>query len=149
MPHIYCSYLSNPYPHRNIAVIIQAFYSNMQPYATPCFKDLRKKPVQIQLHFLTTQNRNTIRKIQHNKNENWQFYHYFSYRPRKHCQRGRFCVARSESLEPKSLAKSRTTAKRSSPSLLWKSKNEKETAIHYLWYLNNSLWLPLPSVFIM
>lgn len=48
MPRIYCSYLSNPYPRRNIAVIIQAFYSNMQPYATLCFKDLRKKPVQIQ-----------------------------------------------------------------------------------------------------
>lgn len=51
---------------------------------------------------------------------------YLSYRPRKHCQRGRFCVAKSESLEPNNLAKSRTTANRSSPSLLYEEKRHNE-----------------------
>ena len=53
---------------------------------------------------------------------------YLSYRPRKHCQRGRFCVAKSESLEPNNLARSRTTANRSSPSLLYKEKDTMKGA---------------------
>lgn len=47
-----------------------------------------------------------------------------SYRPRKHCQRGRFCVAKSESLEPNNFARSRTTARRSSPSLLYREREK-------------------------
>lgn len=56
---------------------------------------------------------------------------YFSYRPRKHCQRGRFCVAKSESLEPNNLARSRTTANRSSPSLLYEEKDTMKGAAFY------------------
>lgn len=56
---------------------------------------------------------------------------YLSYRPRKHCQRGRFCVAKSESLEPNNLARSRTTANRSSPSLLYKEKRHNEGSLHF------------------
>lgn len=43
-----------------------------------------------------------------------------THRPRKHCHSGLFCEASSESLAPNNFASNRTTARRSSPSLLCK-----------------------------
>lgn len=42
-----------------------------------------------------------------------------THRPKKHCHSGRFCDASSESLAPNNFASNRTTARRSSPSLLY------------------------------
>lgn len=48
-----------------------------------------------------------------------------THRPKKHCHRGLLCEASSESLAPNNLASKRTTAKRSSPSLLCKQQKHE------------------------
>lgn len=55
-----------------------------------------------------------------------------THRPKKHCHSGLFCEASSESLAPNNLASKRTTARRSSPSLLWR----KKTNTHLIMLIN-------------
>lgn len=71
-------------------------------------------------------NQSLLTELDQLKKNQFAFVHsaHVTHRPKKHCHSGLFCEASSESLAPNNLASSRTTARRSSPSLLCTHKNK-------------------------
>lgn len=61
--------------------------------------------------------------LKHHSVHAYSALHTSTNRPKKHCHNGLFCEANSESLAPNNLASNRTTARRSSPSLLCEQTN--------------------------